>query len=170
MVRDFKSSTQVVCKAQLKDRYFDILGAHLYLSFSLLLPIITMLILVAFMRSAHDRIFHKLTANHPSFAALAVIGTYLVLYIWSVDFAATILIAKHSYSGDIDYMSFNLFIVFFTMFLDGIAVLYFIICMLYLCCTQLHKDSCCTTIYNKALFTIKVSNYLYAIFLCHIWE
>ena len=144
VVQDIESNAQSVCRDNLKSEYFLRTEIHLFLALIVLLPIIVMVILAVVIRSTHQYIHTELTKSstyHPMFAGVTITGVYTLLFVLCIDLAAVIFYAKqnHEYSEDEVHGNFNLFIVCITMGMDIVVALQFLYCMLYLCCSQMHK-------------------------------
>ena len=145
VVQDITSSAQAACKTNLKGHYFLDHDIQLYLAFTVVIPFIVIGVFAAVIRSTHNEIRQKLTESskyHPILAGLTLTGTYFMFFVIAMDIAA--LKKKHEYSElEVDN-TFNLFILKITFGFDAIVFLYLLVCMMYLCCFQLHKDGLCS--------------------------
>ena len=106
VVQDITSRAQVVCEADLKNSYyFRSKEAHLYLSFTVLLPILLMANIVACVRSMHKEIDKKLTESRKSYPFLAgftLAAVYFFIFVIFMDAIAVYYYASnnHEYSED----------------------------------------------------------------------
>ena len=123
-------------------------------------------------RSVHPHIHEKLVKSpqyHPVLAGFTLAGTYLMVFILCMDRAAVYYYGRqdHEY-GEYDEVDgeFNFFILAITLALDATVSLYFLVCMLYLCCSQTHEEELCKTLpesCRQCLIPCLVP-YFYAIF------
>ena len=166
------SKAQAVCTTRLKEEFFSKREIQLYFSLTLFIPIILMVALALLARSVHPHIHAKLVKSpqyHPVLAGFTLAGTYLMVFILCMDCAAVYYYGRqdHEY-GEYDEVDgeFNFFILAITLALDATVSLYFLVCMLYLCCSQTHEEELCKTLpesCRQCLIPCLVP-YFYAIF------
>ena len=143
--RGIATSARAVCHDNLSDHYTGV-GVNVYLTFTLLIPILFMIILAVLIRSAHKRIHSIIVSspeNYPTFAGVTLAMAYLMLFVLCMD-----MIAVHYYRRDrhefypvTEESKFNIFILAITLSFDLFAAIPFFVCMIYLCCT-VNKGNC----------------------------
>ena len=129
-----------------------------------------MLFFALVIRSLHHHVHTRLATSpkyHPVLAGLTLAGTYLLLFILSMDCAALYYYGqhKHEYSNEEVDGEFNLFILGITFGLDVLVSVLHLMCMLYLSYTQMREDGCCKLkCCLEKVIPICIIPYFYAIF------
>lgn len=158
-----------MCEEELKETFFRGKRINTFLSFTLLLPFIFMVIIVVVLRSIHPMVQRKLTespADHPSLAGFALAGFHMLVFILVMDIIAVHYFKtnNHEYSQDDVKDTFNLFILVFTLIFDVIVTVIFIIFLLRLSCIASkikgrYSDSC-----SKCISRFIILPYFYCLF------
>ena len=139
---------QAICQDDLKQKYFQSPGVSLYLTFTLTLPILLMAVLIVIICATHKEIQKQLvkSSNNRNLADFALMVIYIMIYVLSFDFA----VFKNFPATN----TFNDIVLVITATLNVCVLLEFIVCLLYMCCTELndkshehsdnHSDTTCT--------------------------
>lgn len=133
--QDITSKSQAVCTTRLKEEFFRKHEVRLYLSLTLFIPVIFMVVLAVLVRSVHPLVHEKLQKSparyHPVLAGSALAGTYLMVFVLCMDCAAVHYNRQrdHEYKEYDVHGEFNFFILLDWMFLCP----YFSCCVCFTC-------------------------------------
>ena len=181
---------QAICQDDLEAKYFQSPGVSLYLTFTLTLPILLMAVLIVIIRATHKVIHKQLvkSSNNRNLAGLALTVIYIMIYVLCLDFSVLVIsTTRHENQTLLKYPptktvnTFNYTVLVITAILNACVLLEFIVCLLYICCTELnsksrehsdnHSDttctrctSCCTSCCLENFLPCCIIPYFYGIF------
>lgn len=123
IVQDITSDAQAVCDEELKEEFFNRREVDVYLSFTVVIPFIAMVIIVLIIRSIHPALHSRLTKSsddHPNLVGFTLAGIHVLLFILAMDCAAVHYYRtnEHEYSEYNVSKEFNIFILPITLSFD----------------------------------------------------
>lgn len=134
----FEGST--VSVDEQRDTFIDVLGAKLFFSFVLVLPIIVYLLFLCFTKGARTRInvFLKKSDHYSSQAAIVCVGQAFTLYFIIMDIIAL------STKGLVEYMTVIIFLLFFV----ELGLFLFILVFAILFCCNFGCSTCFLNVFK----------------------
>lgn len=149
---------QAECYDKLEKDYFENSGIRVYLAYTLCLPLLFTVALVAVVRSMSVSITKKLSnsLNHPNVAGLVLTGVFLHMFCLCMDVAAVIFMWQDKELHDIPNVNLhrrlNFFATWITLGLDLIVSVLVVLCAMYLHCQHTfntHKRSLFKKVFQR---------------------